>query len=814
VGERLTPAMQQYFRTKREYPDCLVMFRMGDFYEMFFEDAKRASDILDITLTSRGELDGEKIPLAGVPYHALEPYLAKLVRTGLKVAICEQLEDPKLAKGVVKRDVVRVVTPGVVVESELLNERSNNYLMALTIKGEHIGAALADISTAEFLATELPARELGALLAQFSPAEILIPLSAGVDRQLHETLAKSACLTPVEDGEFQGAAERLKAHFGVATLEAYGLKDRHLATAASGALLSYLSSTQKQRLSLLTSMRFFSQEECLLLDQVTLKNLEVLHSARDGSTKDTLLSTLDFTRTAMGARLLRRWLVQPLRSPPQIAMRLDAVEELQGAMLRSALAEQLSGMADLERLSSKVAMARAKPRDLAALRDALLRLPDAKAAVGQSSVALLMELGSFDTMEDTAALLSAAISDSPPALLQDGSVIREGYSPELDELRAAKRGGKQLLAKLEEEERSRTGIRALRVRYNRVFGYFIEVSKANLHLVPERYVRKQTMSTGERYFTEELKEHESKVLHAEERILGLEEKLFQEVAARVAARVAELQRAARSLAALDTLCAFAEAASRNRYVRPSVDDTDGIDIREGRHPVLEREGSFIGNDCVMQPGEVFIITGPNMAGKSTYMRQVALICLMAQAGSFVPAESARIGTADRIFTRVGAFDDLAHGQSTFMVEMGQTAHILHHATSRSLVILDEIGRGTSTFDGVALAWSVAEYIYRRVKAKTLFATHYHVLNRLAEQCPGVRNFSIAVKERGSDIIFLRKVTEGGTDKSYGIHVARLAGMPAEVVERSREIQEKLFAEDRMHLRLRAKREEEQRSLLG
>ena len=814
---KITPAMQQYFRIKGQYEDCIVMFRMGDFYEMFFEDAKLASKVLDITLTSRGEYDGKKIPLAGIPYHALEPYLAKFVKASYKVAICEQVEDPKLAKGVVKREVVRVITPGAVIENELLNEKSNNYLMALTLRGDRIGLALADISTAEFLTTELHRRELRTLLAQFSPAEIIVPLSLGVDKELFAELGDASYLSPLEDAQFAGerAEGVLREHFKVASLDGFGLANRDLAVSAAGALLTYLVDTQKQNLDFLNTLRYFSTKEFMVLDEVTLSNLEVLRNIRDGSLKGTLLEVLDRTRTAMGARLLRKWLCQPLMDIAGIHARSDAVEELtKKALVRGELATLLKRAADIERLQSKVMVGRAKPRDLAALRDTLILLPAIKQELVKCVSAKLNSLASFDTLEPLAKLLRSAVKAEPATTLLDGGVIREGYNGELDELREAKSKGKVLLKELEQREKDTHGIRNLRVRYNRILGYYIEVSKSNLLKVPEHYIRKQTLTNGERYFTEELKQLESKVLHAEERIVRLEQRLFEELVAKIAENISQVQDVGHMLSQVDVFCSFAEAALRNRYVKPVLDDSQQLDIRAGRHPVVERHNNeFIPNDCVLDASEMVILTGPNMAGKSTYMRQIALICLMAQIGSFVPAESATLGLVDRIFTRVGAFDDLAHGQSTFMVEMSQTANILHHATARSLIILDEIGRGTSTFDGVSIAWSVAEYIYNHLKAKTLFATHYHVLNKLADKFERVRNFHILVKDEGGRIVFLRKIIEGGTDKSYGIHVAKLAGMPHEVIERARQIQDKLTAEDKMLRKLNVKTHEKQKSLL-
>ncbi len=817
AGKKITPAMQQYFRFKGEYPDCVIMFRMGDFYEMFFEDAKIASRVLDITLTSRGMFDDKKIPLSGIPYHALEPYLAKFVKAGYKLAICEQIEDPKFAKGVVKRDVVRVITPGSVVENELLNEKSNNYLMALTIKGDKIGAAFADISTAEFLATELHRKELRAVMAQFSPAEIIVPMSLGVDKELFEELKDAAYLSPVEDVQFQGdrCEELLREHFKVASLDGFGLQEKQLASSAAGALLCYLTETQKQSLDFIRKISYFSPSEFMVLDEVTLRNLEILRNIRDGSSKNTLLEVLDRTRTAMGARLLKKWLSQPLMDVKGINARLDAVEELtKKPIVREELRTLLKQAADIERLQSKVMVGRAKPRDLAALRDTIALLPSVKAQLQKCETGVLASLSSFDTLEPLAQHLGEALKPEPAATLLDGGVIKEGYNPELDELRDAKSHGKVLLKELEQREKKDNSISALKVGYNRMLGYYIHVSKSNLHKVPEHYIRKQTLTAGERFFTEELKQLEAKVLNAEGRIVALEQKLFDELVQRLAEKIADIQEASSVLATVDVLCSFADSALRNRYAKPLLSDDIVLDIREGRHPVVEAVNKeFISNDCVLGQGEMVILTGPNMAGKSTYMRQVALICLMAQAGSFVPAESATMGLVDRIFTRVGAFDDLAHGQSTFMVEMTQTANIVNSATARSLIILDEIGRGTSTFDGVSLAWAVAEHIYHHLKAKTLFATHYHVLNKLGEKFERVRNMNILVKDKGGEIVFLRKIAEGGTDQSYGIHVAKLAGMPHEVIERAREVQDRLMSEDKMLRKIRAKKHEEQKSLL-
>jgi DNA mismatch repair protein MutS len=803
----ITPMMRQWHRFKREYSDAIIFFRAGDFYEMFHEDAVLAARELGITLTSRGRERGKPVPLAGVPYHAMETYLAKLVRKGYKVAICEQVEDPKQAKGVVKREVVRVVTPGTLMEESLLEEKSNNYLAALLVDKSGAGIAYADLSTGEFACGEFSGEEaveeaLNQLVA-ISPAECLIPES--ISEELVEKLGKllrDTFFNRVGDSSFSysSARETLVQHFGVASLEGFGVAELSLGVAAAGAVLGYLRETQKSALPHITKLRRLAMQEHMLLDAATLRHLEITRNLRDGSTKGTLLEVLDATTTAMGARLLKRWLLHPLTNVNKIRRRLDAVEELYNDyLLREELREALSKVYDLERLNSRIASGSANARDLVALKNSLRAVPEIRELLSQSKSELLNEIvAEMHALEDLVEKIELAIVDEPPASVREGGIIKPGYSEELDRLREAATQGKRWIAELEQRERRRTGIASLKVGYNSVFGYYIQVTKPNLHLVPKDYIRKQTLANAERFVTPELKEKEALILGAEERAAKLEYELFTQLREEAASRVKEVQSTAHALAKLDVLLSFAKVASERGYVKPSVDEGEVIEIKEGRHPVVEAyQREFVPNDAYLDSAkeQILIITGPNMAGKSTYLRQVALIVLLAQVGSFVPAKEARVGVVDRIFTRVGASDDLATGRSTFMVEMQEAANILNNATQRSLVILDEIGRGTSTFDGLSIAWAVVEYIHERVKAKTLFATHYHHLTELEQLLPRVKNYHIAVKEQGNDIIFLRKIMPGSIDKSYGIHVARLAGLPREVIENASQVLRRLEEEE-------------------
>lgn len=806
----ITPMMRQWHSFKRRYSDAIIFFRAGDFYEMFHEDAEIAARELGITLTSRGRERGKPVPLAGVPYHAMETYLAKLVRKGYKVAICEQVEDPKQAKGVVKREVVRVVTPGTLMEENLLEEKSNNYLAALLRGRSGVGIAFADLSTGEFACGEFSSEEeaLNQLIA-LSPAECLLPSSAAVE-ELRKHLRETFFNTMPEENFDPGAArELLEEHFGVASLEGFGVAELELGIACAGAVLRYLRETQKSALPHITGLRRLSAKEHMLLDASTLRHLEITRNLRDGTAKGTLLEVMDRTTTAMGARLLRRWLLHPLTSAEKINRRLDAVEELHSDyLLQEELREALRGVYDLERLCSRIASGSANARDLVALKNSLRAVPRVKGLLSRCRSEMLREIAAqLNALEELVERIDLAIVDEPPASVREGGIIRQGYSEELDRLREAAREGKRWIAELEQRERRRTGIASLKVGYNSVFGYYIQVTKPNLHLVPKDYIRKQTLANAERFVTPDLKEKEALILGAEERAAKLEYELFSELREEAASKVEEVQVTARALAKLDVLLSFARIAGERGYVRPEVDEGYAIEIEEGRHPVVEvHQGEFVPNDARLNEREqILIITGPNMAGKSTYLRQVALIVLLAQAGSFVPARSARIGVVDRIFTRVGASDDLTLGRSTFMVEMQEAANILNNASRRSLVILDEIGRGTSTFDGLSIAWAVVEYLHERIGAKTLFATHYHHLTELEQLLLRVKNYHIAVKEQGSNIIFLRKIMPGSIDKSYGIHVARLAGLPREVIENATQVLRRLEEEEVADDKIIAKR---------
>ncbi len=790
---KLTPGMQQFVEVKKQHPDCLVLFRMGDFYETFYDDAETVSRELEIVLTARGA--GEKrAPLAGVPYHALEQNLSRLIKRGYKVAIVEQLEDPKKAKGLVKRGVVRIVTPGTVMENALLEEKSNNYIMSLHVHGEKLWFALCDISTGEFIASESDTNTLPHALARFTPAECVIPLSLAVNKDLLEQL-KPVFVNPIDDRYFrhEAALGALTSHFNTLTMDGFGIGE---GVPAAGALLQYIAETQKTNLSYINRIKVENTSNFMLLDASTMRNLELMKSIRN-DTKGTLLSVIDRTSTSMGSRLLRKWLKEPLLHVDQINKRLDAVEWLKNTSLkRNEIVVQLQQIQDIERLISRVNYGNANARDLLALSKSLEKVPALKGLLHDASSELLVSVKNMPAADDVVQLVQCAILDEPAVMLREGNMIKRGYHEELDKLHDIKKNSKRIISAMEEKEKEKTGIKTLRIRFNNVFGYYIEVSRSYLSKVPESYIRKQTTANSERYVTQELKEQEELIVNAEEKINALEYDLFQEIIGKIAQHTVHIQEVSRHVAQLDVLVSFARCAVQYHYTRPVVDDGHEITLIGSRHPVVEQLEDFVVNDFYVQKNEMMIITGPNMAGKSVSMRQVALIVLMAQMGSFVPCESAAIGVVDRIFTRVGASDDLATGQSTFMVEMSETANILHNATERSLIILDEIGRGTSTYDGVSIAWSVAEYIAHTIKAKTLFATHYHVLNKLAETHNNIQNYNIAVKEDGHDIIFLHKLLKGSTDKSYGVHVARLAGMPDEVITRAMEVQRKL-EEDRM-----------------
>jgi len=799
----VTPMMRQYLEIKAEYPDAILFFRLGDFYEMFLDDAVKASRILDITLTSRNKnAEGPEVPLCGVPYHSANPYIAKLIEAGEKVAICEQVEDPKAAKGIVRREVVRVVTPGLVLEGDTLTPKENNYLFSLfRSRDETWGISFLDITTGEFRVTEVTGRD--SLLAEAvcaNPREILVPASLRDTPVMRE-------LSPVTDGrtvtylddwiydpEYSGRL--LAMQFGVGSPDSLGCGGFREGLLASVAILHYLRETQKNTVNHIKRIAPYRTAEYLVLDEATRRNLELTSTLSEGRKRGSLLGLMDRTVTAMGGRKLRQWINYPLVSVDKIKERLDGVEEMMGEQgRRGKILSCLAGIQDLERLNGRISLAGAGAKDLAALKESLAKIPALLEELSSCEASLLAGIREdTDPLSDVVELIGAGIVPDPPFLLRDGGIIAAGYNRELDELRMISREGKGFIAGLEAREKARTGIGSLKIRYNKVFGYYIEVTKANLSSIPDDYIRKQTLSNAERYITEELKSYEEKVLNAEERIGELEYSLFQEIRERVAREGHRIARTADTLATLDVLAALAELAHERGYSRPDISGEDTIRIIEGRHPVIESASlseRFVPNDVLLDTREnqLLIITGPNMAGKSTFMRQTALITLMAQMGSFVPASRAEIGIVDRIFTRVGASDNLSRGQSTFMVEMMETANILRNATSRSLIILDEIGRGTSTFDGVSIAWAVAEFLHdtESCAAKTLFATHYHELTELAVTRKRVRNYNIAVREWNDQIIFLRKIVEGGASHSYGIQVARLAGLPQEVIERAREI---------------------------
>ncbi|GAK49939.1 DNA mismatch repair protein mutS [Candidatus Moduliflexus flocculans] len=812
-----TPMLQQYRRIKAEYPDTILFFRMGDFYEMFFEDAEIASKALQITLTSRhASQNTPPVPLCGVPYHAVDNYLARMIRQGFRVAICEQVEDPKTAKGIVKREVVRVVTPGTALDATILDARENNYIAAVfspamlgekpSQKDQLVGVALIDLSTGEFYLGELSGvmrfQRLLDELQRFEPKEVVVPESHAYSQQTEEqrVLAdyKAACVTSYPDRAFQlrAAKQVLLDHFQVHSLAGFGVQEASSGLSAAGALLQYIQETQKSALPHIRKLSLLRHDEFMLIDFATQRNLELYRTINDHARAGSLLGLLDKTMTSMGARMLQKWLRYPLVRIADIQARLDAVEELKkDTIVRGDLRDLLKGVHDLERLITRLTLSAANARDLVALKLSCLRLPEFRRLLSALKSPLIAEqVENCDELQDVAQLIDRAIMDEPPLTLREGKLIKPGYNAELDELRVISKEGKHWIADLERKEKERSGIASLKVKYNKVFGYFIEITKPNLHLVPDDYIIKQTLVNATRFITPELKEYESKVLGAEDRIVELEYSLFQELRQSVSHEVERVLRTAETIAVLDVLAALAEVADRNLYVKPEVSDSDRLDITEGRHPVIEQmklDEPFIPNDTRMDCNEnrLLIITGPNMAGKSTYIRQVALITLMAQLGSFVPAKRAEIGTVDRIFTRIGASDNLSRGESTFMVEMNETANILNNATQRSLIILDEIGRGTSTFDGMSIAWAVAEFINNReiLGARALFATHYHELTELATLLTGVKNYNVAVKEWNDQVIFLRKIIEGGADQSYGIQVARLAGLPAAVIRRAKEI---------------------------
>lgn len=805
----LSPMMQEYVKTKEEYHDCILLYRLGDFYEMFFGDALTASKELEITLTGKDCGLKERAPMCGVPFHSVETYINRLIEKGYKVAICEQVEDPKKAKGLVKREVVRIVTPGTTLDATSLDETKNNYLMSIVYIEDHFGCAIADITTGDCFLTELDkAQKLLDEINKFTPAEIICNesfLMSGVDTEdLKNRLG--ICVFSQEPWYFDDELCRktLKEHFQVNSLEGLGIGEFESGVLAAGALFLYLQETQKTALSHMATIRPYSAEKYMLIDSSSRRNLELVETLREKQKRGSLLWVLDKTKTAMGARTLRSYVEQPLIDPEEIENRLSAIEELnEHPMLRDEIREYLQPIYDLERLISRISYKSANPRDMIAFASSLEMLPHIKQVLKEFSSPVLRQLEEeMDSLLDISGLIKQAIVDDPPLAQKDGGIIREGYHEDVDKFRRSRTDGKKWLSELEARERERTGIRTMKIKYNRVFGYSLEITNAFKDQVPDNYIRKQTLTNAERYITQELKELEDLILGAEDKLYALEYELFCHVRDKVGAEVVRIQQTAKAVAAIDVLASLALVAQRNNYVRPKINNSGVIDIKNGRHPVVEQmieNDMFIANDTYLdnQKKRISIITGPNMAGKSTYMRQTALIVLMAQIGSFVPAEKANIGIVDRIFTRVGASDDLASGQSTFMVEMTEVANILRNATSKSLLILDEIGRGTSTFDGLSIAWAVVEHISntKLCGAKTLFATHYHELTELEGKISGVNNYCIAVKEKGDDIVFLRKIVKGGADKSYGIQVAKLAGVPDTVIQRAKELVEELSDAD-------------------
>ncbi|MDE7444369.1 MAG: DNA mismatch repair protein MutS [Lachnospiraceae bacterium] len=805
----LTPMMKQYLETKKEYPDCILFYRLGDFYEMFFEDALTASKELEITLTGKNCGLEERAPMCGIPYHAVEGYLNKLVSKGYKVAICEQMEDPKLAKGLVKRDVTRIVTPGTNLNVQGIDEGRNNFIMSIAYFQGKIGISIADVTTGDYYLTEADDnKKLLDEVNKYGPSEIICNdafLVSGIDIEDLKGRLHIA-VYPLEPHFFDEdrCRKSLLKHFHVTTLQGMGIEDFPSGLIAAGSLMLYLTDTQKTSLAHFTHLYPYLTSRYMLLDSSTRRNLELTETLREKQKRGSLLWVLDKTRTAMGARSLRQYLEQPLIDKAQIEKRLDGVEALfKAAMTRDEIREYLNPIYDLERLLGRVSYKTANPRDLIAFRNSLQMIPHIKTLLGEFNEELLIQLKEeMDDLSDICTLIENAIEDEPPIAIKEGGIIRTGFDETIDNLRNAKTEGKDWLAKLEEDDRERTGIKNLKIRYNKVFGYYYEVTNSYKNLVPDDYIRKQTLANAERYTNARLKELEDTILNAEDKLFTLEYDLFCQIRDAIAGEMERIQKTAKAVAKLDVLASLAVVAERNHFIRPQINEKGTIDIKAGRHPVVEQmlsDDMFISNDTYLDNHKycVSIITGPNMAGKSTYMRQVALIVLMAQIGSFVPASSANIGLVDRIFTRVGASDDLASGQSTFMVEMNEVANILRNATSDSLLILDEIGRGTSTFDGLGIAWAVIEHISNRklLGAKTLFATHYHELTELEGKMNNVNNYCIAVKEKGDDIVFLRKIIKGGADKSYGIQVARLAGVPEMVTDRAKEIVAQLCDND-------------------
>ncbi len=802
--ESLTPAMRQYKAIKKQYPDALLLFRMGDFYEIFYQDAIIASKALDIALTSRNKSSDDPIPMCGVPYHALDNYLAMLIKQGYTVAICEQVEDPKKAKGLVKRELVRIITPGTICSPELMESKEYNYLASVFFGQQAIGYAFVDISVGNFWTTEFTGakreEQLREELGRLSPKEILVP--QGQKGRIGAIVGDGSLLKPLPDWQFgkENAIDKIKDHFGVSSLRGFGCEDLTVGLNVAGAVLEYLMETQRSKLRHIRKIKRYRFEDYMVLDEATRRNLELVRSLWSETRENTLLSTMDRTVTPMGARKLKDWLLHPLLKAQRIKERLDAVGLFFSSLiLRDHLTSMLKGICDLERVASKISVGTANPRDLIQLLGSIKIIPRVRKLLGGVEVPLIKQLiESLDILADIKELIEKSIMEHPPISIREGGFIRNGYNPKVDELRRISREGRSIILSMEADEKRRTGIPNLKIKYNKVFGYFIEISKAQLHLVPQDYIRKQTLVNAERFITPQLKEFEEKVLTAQERLEELEYELFVQVREQVADRSHRILACADILATIDVMAALGALAAEQRYCKPIIDEGDRISIKDGRHPVMEKSPhikGFIPNDCRVDSSkdQILIITGPNMAGKSTYIRQVALIVLMAQIGSFVPASEAHIGLVDRIFTRVGASDNIAGGESTFMVEMTEASNIINNATDKSLIILDEIGRGTSTFDGMSIAWATVEYLHKGKSKgpRTLFATHYHELTDLAVTHKRVKNYTMDIAEQGKDVVFLRKVVPGKANKSYGIHVARLAGMPPEIIQRAEEILQNL-----------------------
>ncbi|MEA4960643.1 DNA mismatch repair protein MutS [Lutispora sp.] len=795
---QLTPMMQQYMEIKNQHKDKILFFRLGDFYEMFFEDAITASRVLEITLTGRDCGMEERAPMCGIPYHAADAYIRKLIENNYKIAICEQVEDPALAKGIVKREVIKVITPGTITSSLMLDDKVNNYLMSVYVSSHHIALSYIDLSTGEFFAT-VTEEKLWSMaideINRINPSEMLL----NIENEKLQELYKTATILDKRYYELDECTGRLKRQFNIEALEGIGLESE-ASIKSAGSILLYLDEVQKNSLYNINKIKPYNISNYMVLDQNTRRNLELCETIRERSKKGSLLSVLDRTNTSMGARMLRQWVEKPLLFVEKINERLDAVSELlDNFLLREELKEYLNSIYDIERLGSRIALGTANAKDLIAFKNSLTNLPYIKAIISNFKNSMLDEIcRAFDDLKDLYEIIDLSINEDPPFSLKEGNLIKDNYMEEIDKYKKASSNGKQWIIELEQREKQRSGIKSLKVGYNKVFGYFIEVTKSNIENIPEDYIRKQTLSNAERYITPELKELEETVLHADEKLIELEYEIFVKIREEIGNHIGRIQETAQLLATLDCLCSYAEVSQKNGYIKPVIGGHGEIEIKDGRHPVVEAQnikGGFVPNDTLLDcdDNRLLVITGPNMAGKSTYMRQIALIVLMAQIGCFVPASYAKIGVVDRIFTRVGASDDLASGQSTFMVEMTELANIINSATDKSLVVLDEIGRGTSTFDGLSLAWSTVEYISDKTKlgCKTLFATHYHELTELESKLPGIKNYYIAVEEKGKDIIFLRKIKRGSISGSYGIHVARLAGVPEEILERAYDILEVL-----------------------